>query len=385
VDACGSGSAFISPKSGADAEQSRSNAPVSQQSPSPKPNRDRDIIPQRGTLTPRLLQRISSHVAPPKMTSETAPVNPADKSPNYAPRASVAILDASLPRTTTSESSRDELISRFIGGNSSGLASEGSFYQSNISTSRRSDEGDIRRLGSLAHSQGLRQSGRENSVGDNSEDGEISAARGPPPSAEKSRTQQKLNLQRASSVIEPGQAIGGGGGVIGTGPLLGAGGAGYDGNCGRDPRVSKLLDRTGMEYLVVRRYQNPVARSLVRLEQVAGLDRSRRIQRNGAMMTNLAPSGNGEGTLPGYNPAPSITDHQGEDTDMSRPMTPGRASSTRANEGLSNLEPEDDAARMQLRLSGGSSLLGVDGEGDAAAALLRNLWEKSFDMSASQD
>ncbi|KAG7286584.1 hypothetical protein NEMBOFW57_008895 [Staphylotrichum longicolle] len=95
--------------------------------------------------------------------------------------------------------------------------------------------------------------------------------------------QQKLNLQRASSTLEPAHPHPGLGmvppGVVVAnlnalnGPLVGVPTT-YD---TRDPRVGKTLERTGMQYLTVRRHLNPVARSIARVMQLPGLENSRRI------------------------------------------------------------------------------------------------------------
>lgn len=199
---------------------------------------------------------------------------------------------------------------------------------------------------------------------------------GPP--AEKSRTQQKLNLQRASSVIEPGQTGGGGAGIAGAGgPLIGV----YD-HKSRDPRVGKLLERTGMEYRVIRRFQNPVSRSLARLSHIPGQERRQGIPRNSAAANGMRGNVSGGG-IKGHTRIPSLPEQRERDGLVRRPVTPRRANSIRLNGAGSSFEADDDAERMQERLSG-SSLVGGEEE-DGTTALLRNLWEKSIDLSASQE
>jgi hypothetical protein len=204
--------------------------------------------------------------------------------------------------------------------------------------------------------------------------------------AEKSRTQQKLNLQRASSVMEPGQTATGGAGVVGASPLIGICGPGYDGGNSRDPRVGKLLERTGMEYLVVRRYQNPVSRSLSRISQLPGSGKNQRIPpRNGAgVAATVAAATNGKRSTelgpPGHSRTSSLL--QERDRDGRRPATPRRAQSIGTNGGGSSFEADDEAGRMHEGLSG-SSLVG--GEEDSTVATLRNMWDKVMDLSASQD
>ena len=189
--------------------------------------------------------------------------------------------------------------------------------------------------------------------------------------AEKSRTQQKLNLQRASSSIEPAQAGGAAGVLSGVSPLVG--GSSYD---NRDPRIGKLLERTGMEYLVVRRYQNPIARSISRLSRMPVNQKQRRIpQQNGpnGMGPNGRPSDlSGPGN---YNLSQSYGDYR------SRPTTPRRSTSIRTNGAGSSFDAQDERAHDHL--SGASF---VNGDDDGVSALLRNLWDKSpMEFSASQD
>ncbi|KAI0994304.1 hypothetical protein K3495_g13878 [Podosphaera aphanis] len=86
-----------------------------------------------------------------------------------------------------------------------------------------------------------------------------------------SRTQKKLWLQRASSSIEQKKM------TSQFGELTSLVGAAYE---GRDPRIKSQLERTGQEYQAVRRYQDPVANSLKRIDQIPGWERNRRITRN---------------------------------------------------------------------------------------------------------
>ncbi|RYP42858.1 hypothetical protein DL768_010181 [Monosporascus sp. mg162] len=201
---------------------------------------DRETIQHKEYITSRLLKRTPSSSAPPKMTAETASVRPKPSLPESRRDASGAY---GTPRTSAFVGSGgDELTSRFVSG-SGPSAESGSFCTPTRSPTHRT--GSMPRPRSLAN---LEQEHR-----DSISDGEGDSALAPrtrrpaykPQPAEKSRTQQKLNLQRASSSIEPAQP-GGGAGVGGVSPLVG--GSSYD---NRDPRVGKLLERTGMEYLVV--------------------------------------------------------------------------------------------------------------------------------------
>jgi hypothetical protein len=164
--------------------------------------------------------------------------------------------------------------------------------------------------------------------------------------------------------------VAGVGGVIGASPLIGVGGPGYDGGSSRDPRVGRLLERTGMEYLVVRRHQNPVARSLNRLTHLPGRDKSKRIPH---IHTGSIGS---KRSLDSARHVRNVSLPEAR-----RPVTPKRPDSIRTNGAGSSYE--DDINRLNERLSG-TSLVGGSEE-DGTAALLRTLWEKAPELSGSAD
>lgn len=379
VDASGSNSPYLSRKGSLNSSAQSSLRPGGSASnsrpdtPSEPSHRHVPALPDRARshhkeyLTSRLLQRTPSHGAPPKMTAGMALAAPAQLSP------SPSSTDPNV--SPPSGPSQDELTSRFVDAPGSGLTSEGSFYHPPRGGLSRSDDAPRlpSSLANFAETQDLAEADAVLTVeNDNSALVPRPARRTAALPAETSRIQQKLNLQRASSVLEPGQAVAGVGGVVGASPLIGVGGPGFDGGNSRDPRVGKLLERTGMEYLVVRRYQNPVSRSLNRLGRVPGMDKTRRIPR-----TN-APSMNGSRS----------TEHPGRHTrNVSMPnarqaTAPRRSASIRTTGAGSSFEG-DDMSRLNERLSG-TSLVGVEEE-DGTTALLRNLWEKSMDLSASTD
>ncbi|CAI4215435.1 unnamed protein product [Parascedosporium putredinis] len=262
---------------------------------------DREIALHKEYLTSRLLKRAPSHGAPPQISSAIASV-PLSQSQSSS-RHHVSRLHR--PRHALDQHHRreypandDGLTSRFITRPGSHLHREGSFYTHEPApdTTRSLEAKAPRRPRSMANLTTASSSKTEpSSSAENSDDMRQRSRRRRPaaPPAETSRTQQKLNLQRASSVIEPGQplsaaAVGGQGMGMGLGMPLGMGmpganslvnipGAAFDGGSSRDPRVGRLLERTGMEYRVVRRYQNPVVRSLNRLAHIQGADRPRQI------------------------------------------------------------------------------------------------------------
>ena len=353
---------------------------------SPDDDDDNDDSPTRETvrhnnyITSRLLQRTPSHGAPPQMSTEAVQVHP----PSGSPTSQVSRGPASLygtPKTSTlGVSGPEELISRFVNGSdpsSGGHGDPDSYFIPSHAPLRR-DNGDIRRPQSLGN---LHQASRE-STSEEDERALAPRSKNPihtAPPASQSRTQQKLNLQRASSTMEPAQA---GPGVGPVGPSLLVGSSDYE---HRDPRISRLLERTTMEYLVVRRYQNPIARSIARLSHLPGANnKMRNIPKQNGNGTNGANT-NGRNSLDidggggrlGLSQSMTHLSQQ-----RSRPTTPRRPTSIRTMTGATSSFEVHEQDGPNDRLSE-SSL--VDGNDDNLAALLRNLWDKSNDMSASQD
>ncbi|KAI1256305.1 hypothetical protein MGN70_001429 [Eutypa lata] len=326
---------------------------------------DRKTAQHKEYITSRLLQRIPSSSAPPKMSAETATVPPNTSSPES--RRGPPSLYGTPKNSALVGSGGDELTSRFVNG--SGQSVEPGSFSTSLRSPIHPTE-SMRRPRSMGN---LEQEHR-NSISEDEGDSALAPRTRRPvyraQPAEKSRTQQKLNLQRASSSIEPTQA-GGTVGVSGVSPLVG--GSSYD---NRDPRIGKLLERTGMEYLVVRRYQNPIARSISRLSRMPASQKHRRIPHqngiNGAVHSSR-PSDIGGSNHYGFGQSLG-------DSSKSRPTTPRRTTSIRTNGAGSSFDAQDE--RVHDRLSGSSY---VNGDDDGVAALLRNLWDKSMDFSASQD
>lgn len=90
------------------------------------------------------------------------------------------------------------------------------------------------------------------------------------------RTQQKLLLQRASSAIEPQKLVpavmarGGGSAFFPSGIQYNANGEGRV-----DPRLQQQFNHVAVEYKVVRRYRNPLADSIRRIQQIPGVKQKR--------------------------------------------------------------------------------------------------------------
>ncbi|KAK3292538.1 uncharacterized protein B0H64DRAFT_407005 [Chaetomium fimeti] len=406
-------------------------------------------------LTSRILSRTSSHGAPPMMSTENASARPSSlrqqSPPDSSPGPSQYL--SNTPVTTAQarpgSSGKAELTSRFVGNNSqepgSGIAGESFMLAAHRNGPPRvginiKDEISVpkrrRSAGALSQARGIdalnaRRAAAENASDDEEEEermARVSRSRRSGEYAlprEMNRTQQKLNLQRASSSLEPphphpGIGMGPPSVTAGTGPLIGVPTA-YD---ARDPRVNKALERTGMEYLTVRRHLNPVARSIARVMQLPGLENSRRIPRPGTAASSHHASRLSEQ----YNP----NNHRDRDRDAitrnssmadlingsgsggRRPPTPrsgggggggGVFSTLQSASSSLGTDDDDGASRMHERQGhvlgnghgnghshahghghglSGTSL--VDGAEDAGTlALLRMMWEKNMDLSASQD
>ena len=359
------------------------------------------------SLTKRILHRIPSQgaVAPPQMFTDSVSARPpSSHQPSPESRGSNDAVQPNPRRAGANgevrpgSSGREHLTSRFVGNNSQ--ISEGSF-SNNARLARvangKADGGPPRRPRSMVNLGQARgdskiasasddknnnnnndSSNRESDLTDEEDGGGLvsgHARRGSGFPRELNRTQQKLNLQRASSTLETPRAhtMSLAGVPVAANPMLGGGGYGPG-----DARSGKMLERTGMEYLVVRRYQNPVARSIARLHQLPGANKNRPIPRPGTAHSRADSS---------YTGRPSSINGDPRDPHVAALMNahgghnPRRSMSTPRVNGTSAYGAEglQDGQRLS-----GSSL--VDGEEDAGTvALLRNMWDKSMDLSASQD
>lgn len=344
-------------------------------------------------LTSRLLQRTPSHSATTSMSNTMAVAKAASPESRHSASTLSVTPAPGEPQGMAGSNGTVDVTSRFITSQNSG----GSFYapaggvraeKRPVSMSSLSGPGDTGLSTATT-----RVSDDEDGLTDEEDAGIASAiattARSRKPgipaavSVEKSRTQQKINLQRASSSMEPVRhrhsGIGGFAAEVAevAGPLLG--GAGYE---AQDPRVNKLLERTGVEYNIVRRYQNPVARSLSRLGQLPGSDKARRIPKG-------APSS--RHSVHSFGLSQSFRETNGNGP--SRPQTPKRAYSSIRHSGTgSSLDTDDGGAagRMQEGIGGAHRLSGaslVNGEEDEGIqAILRGMWDKNLvDLAASAD
>ncbi|KAH8884594.1 hypothetical protein GQ53DRAFT_382330 [Thozetella sp. PMI_491] len=356
------------------------------------------------SLTRRILQRVPSQgtVVPPTMFTENVSARPPSsrqESPDSERDAPSAVAVRRVNGDGRPGSSgREQLTSRFVGNGSqiTGSGAAGDSFLNKARPARPATNGKTesngnppRRPRSMVdlgqaqndHARGPREApapaSRDSDLTDEEDGGGLvsggSRRTGFP--RELNRTQQKLNLQRASSTLEtaPPHPIGLGGVPVSASSMLNGGyGSG-------DPRLGKAMERTGMEYLVVRRYQNPVARSLARLNQLPGANKNRQIPRPG---TGHSRTDSGQFGRPASINEDPRDPHMAAMMNAQGTHTPRHArSAVRLNGSTAGFEA--DGLHDSHRLSG-SSL--VDGEEDAGTvALLRNMWDKNMDLSASQD
>ena len=314
-------------------------------------------------ITERLLQRTPSHNTT-KMSLATA----TPTSAGYLPDDMSKSQD-STATSTAKVGSKEEVVSRFVGG--SGTPSDGSpFLHSRKNTAQESSD-DVKRvqsMGNLGHAP-RRSSSSRFGGGDDDNDEESALLRRSrqahhayvPP--QQSRTQQKLWLQRASSNIEPQQMgpgpMNGLAGLHGRG-VLGAPSSLVDADDdGRDPRTRIQLERTGLEYLVVRRHQDPVGAALRRLAGVPGVERFRSIPAQQQQQQQQQKKSGGDEGAGKYGLSQSLKD----------PRVRTKVAAASAEGGRSSYDEQQQQA----------------GDGEGVTTLLRSIWEKSFDMSASAE
>ena len=334
------------------ANNSRPQSPLIQ-SPSTKshpPSASTNGAPRSQTadakvITERLLNRVPSTVTTTKMSLATA--TPSNRSPDSPAKSHTSTLNGT-PRV----GSKEEVVSRFVSG--SGTPSENSpFLQHAHQRIPDGSKDEVKRaqsMGNLTRHDSSHDDDSESALKPRSRKSSTTQHPYNPP--QQSRTQQKLWLQRASSNIEPAQMATGVAmnGLGLSGALVGAG---YD---GPDPRIKLQLERTGLEYLVVRRHQDPVGLALKRLNQLPGAEKYRRIP--------AQSSRKGHGGTGSYGLSQSLKD--------------SRARNKTTNGARSSYEEQSVGSQD-------SGIADRGGDDDGVGAILRSMWEKSYDLSASQD
>jgi hypothetical protein len=177
-----------------------------------------------------------------------------------------------------------------------------------------------------------------------------------------SRTQQKLLLQRASSSIEPQKLIpailprtGAPTGYVHPGVAFAANGEGRI-----DPRLQQQFNHVAVEYKVVRRYRNPLADAIVRIQQIPGVTLKSRVPSSRSARTNGTAHVHGSSSL-----STSLNESSVETN------TPtNRRSRTSFENGDSNRDHGD----VEGRQSFGSENERIRNE---AEELCRRLWEST--------
>ncbi|OIW24467.1 hypothetical protein CONLIGDRAFT_685440 [Coniochaeta ligniaria NRRL 30616] len=361
-------------------------------------------------LTSRILERTPAQHAPPMMSTETASVQPVSSSRAHSPDSSdnnTTMPPSPLARIRPGSSgNKPELTSRFItsatgtsGGSGSGPGTgPGSFTGALARAANGRIEvttapGEVRRpksMGSLVAGRGgeteeeggpspRRTNGNGRVAADNDDEGVAGEKK--TAAYVMNRTQQKINLQRASSSLEPSVPPHNHPALSMGGMAMASPAASHQGGVyGRGETVlPRLLERTGMEYLVVRRYQNPIARSLARLVQ--GREGKIRVLKRGH---SAAHSRQGSELRGGGGPGPVLRELRERDGDRVGGLIGGRGGERRPGSRRGNVNGNGDGGGEGNTGLSGSSL--VDGsEAADVDALLRNLWDRNMDLSAGQE
>ncbi|PQE26886.1 TORC1 subunit TCO89 domain-containing protein [Rutstroemia sp. NJR-2017a BVV2] len=379
-EASSSASPAISRSASISAKQSAANSTTNSRSETPIPSPSQKSIASSNAtggkgatkqstssadakvITEKLLQRgPSHHSTTTKMSLATATPTPlAGHTPSSSIDRAGAMGVKSLGPGTAS--GNQELISRFVGGSGTPGENSPKFNNVNHEALQSRTSANTNGNGELGRARSMGNLARHNDIEDEEESALLPRSRKSstsgtpvPPNAYNSRTQQKLWLQRASSNIEPAREgglgalsmlNGGGGGMGMTGSGLGLGNM-YD---GRDPRIKVQLERTGSEYLVVRRFQDPIGRGIKRLEKM-GVVGGKHIPGKGLNGSALSRNG-------------SLKERNGNTS---------RRSVLKQNY-------DDDRSG-----SGGDGDAKLNGEDEGIGALLRSLWDKNCDMGGSAD
>ncbi|KAF4632858.1 hypothetical protein G7Y89_g5256 [Cudoniella acicularis] len=298
---------------------------------SPAANGARNHTADAKIITERLLQRTPSHLATTtKMSLATA--TPKGHSPDSLGKAHSSTLNGNTLNNTPQIGSKEDVVSRFVGG--SGTPSENSPFLNN---SRRKSQDSKHGPEEVKRAQSMGNLTRHDSSAREDEDDE-----------------------EKPTQMAPGVAINGLTGLHGGFGGTSLVGAGYD---GKDPRIKLQLERTGLEYLVVRRHQDPIGLALKRLNQLPGAEKYRRIPPQNSRKAELA------GSAGRYGLSQSVKESRSRTKDGKIPTGNGSYDGG----GQSGGSQED------------TGLSGVRDEDDSVSAILRSMWDKNFDFSTSAD
>lgn len=304
-------------------------------------------------ITERLLQRTPSHNTTKMSLATATPTVGGSHSPDSMGKSHASTLNG-----TPKIGSKEDMVSRFVG--SSGTPSENSpFLNQHKSEQPKHAVDEVKKsrsMGNLSRPEQRDQDDddAESALAPRSRKSSTAHAYNPP---QQSRTQQKLWLQRASSNIEP-QQMAPSAGINGIGIHGGLGGSSLVGAVydGRDPRIKIQLERTGLEYLVVRRHQDPVGQALKRLGQLPGADKNRQIVAHSPKKS--------DGGAGAYGLSQSLKDSRRPGKDKTSGARSSYDGGSQDDAGLSGRTNEDD---------------------DGVGSILRSIWEKNYDLSTSAD
>ena len=218
--------------------------------------------PHTEPITSRLLYRNPPHKAAPQMSIISATATPQT---HRSPSSSFEGI------STPNVGSREDQISRFIGGSSGSRGPVNSVSPPDDASGEPSAwnlDAQKRNQSTPSLPSQATDHGRSNTPSRSNPN-------------QPSRTQQKLWLQRASSNIEPQHPIPGPSmnvisGLRKSASGLSASTSAFYGD-GLHPRVQHEFERIEREYLNVRRYKDPVGDALARLGQIPELQKIRRI------------------------------------------------------------------------------------------------------------
>ncbi|KAJ4339783.1 hypothetical protein N0V87_002983 [Didymella glomerata] len=288
--------------------------------------------PDADLITSRLLQRSASHtVVAPQPSSVSATVQSNERSGHQ--------LSTSV--STLVDTPGRDLVSRFMDGD----GSAGTPHDGNYMPGRRASQ--ARQEGELDKSKRNQSMPNFNAAGSSEAEAETEADTPTRPQSVRSgattpnafpshsnRTQQKLMLQRAASAIEPHAPVPA---ILRTGgPSFHNIGLSYPGEGRIDPRLQQQFNHVSIEYKVVQRYRNPLAGSIVRIQQMPGMLRKLRASKPGSAGAN---GGSSLGTS-------ALSSSLGENGEMDGAGGRSRASSEVDREDAPRNEAEELCRRM---------------------------------------
>jgi hypothetical protein len=224
--------------------------------------------PDADMITSRLLQRSSSHNPPPQTSSVAATV--------VSDHHDARVLSQSANSTLVDTPGRD-LVSRFMDGHGSAGTPKESFLGTGDSPEERNDFDNAKRNKSMPNVAGADSPMRAQTP---SRTPSRRSGTSTPTDLPPSRTQQKLMLQRASSAIEPQKLIPA---ILPrtAGPIIPSQAYATNHEGRPDPHILRRYEQVNIEYRVARRYRNPLADAVSRVQQIPGVAKSMRSPKSG--------------------------------------------------------------------------------------------------------